>query len=301
MKQYLLGTASEEERQALEDLYFEDAELFDRLLELDDALLDGYLDDTLSTNERETFERTFEMHPRRRQRLLLVRDLAAKASKASVAAHRSLPHRVSAFRALESWLAIGAWKWGLAAAVLVLAVSGAWLIREVTTLQADLEQAARAHAALQRDAAATRDELTRERERAAQLEAGDRSSPSVTRGGSPVTAPTSGIVALTLTPGLRREGTLPTVIVSQQTLLVRLQLLLPTAQFRRYRAVLQTTAGDERWIQTDVPPTRIGSRDAIRIDIPASALPVGQLVLALQGEDRGGVLVEEYHFRVVGR
>jgi anti-sigma factor RsiW len=299
MKQFLLGTAPEQDSRALEDLYFQDAEIFDRLLEIDDALLDGYLDDTLTSDERHAFERSLETHPGRRQRLLLVRNLAAKASKESVAVPRSLPRVELPTGVVQSWSGMGAWRWGLAAALLVLAVSGGWLIREVMRLQGDLQQAGGTQAALRRDASTLREELTRERERAAQLAAGD----GVAGGGGQVTPAMTGIVALTLTPGLRREGSLPTVMVSPQTLLVRVELLLTTAQFRRYRAVLETAAGGERWTQTDLAPTRIGSRDAIRIDIPASILSGGQLALTLQGvqEDRGPVLVDEYHFRVADR
>jgi hypothetical protein len=302
LRQYLLGKASAEDSRVLEEQYFEDQELFDRLLEMDDSLLDGYLDDTLPPNEREAFERSFEMHPRRQQRLLLVRELAAKASKAPETAPEFPPRAVSPYQMLQSWLGIGVWRWGLAAALLALAVSGGWLIREVMRLQGDLQQAARVQAALQRDASAMRDELIRERERADQLAASDRSS-AATAGGGQVTAPLAGVVALILSPGLRREGPLPVVRLSQQTLLVRLELLLAPAQFRRYRAVLQTAAGEERWSQADLAPTNSASRDAIRIDIPASALPTGQLVLALHAvaEDRGAALVDEYHFRVVDR
>ena len=45
--------------------------------------LDAYVDDRLAPEERTAFERTLHRFPRRRERLLLVRGLAARASTAS--------------------------------------------------------------------------------------------------------------------------------------------------------------------------------------------------------------------------
>jgi hypothetical protein len=298
-----LGRASDEERTVLEDEYFEDEELFEQLQEMDDALLDSYLDGAMTPADRTAFERTLETYPRRKERLLLARALALEASKAAVAAppvteasrlQPLLPKQTNA----TTWY----WKAAFAAAALILVTFGTWSALEVARLRQDLQQAVQTQAAVQRDAAATRAELDRERERADRLAASARPSPTGTEAGRGNT-PLSGIIALTLTPGLLREGTLPRVTVAGNALLARLDVRLSSAQFTQYRAVLRTAAGEERWSQTGVSTTGTGSPPALRIDIPVTALTDGQFVLDVRGirDGRETDSIDEYHFTVTGR
>src|SRR6185503_1984074 len=80
VRQYLLGRASAEDASEVEDLYFADPEMFERLEEHDDLLMQEYLRGGLTSAERMDFERTLASMPRRRERLTLVGQLQQRAA-----------------------------------------------------------------------------------------------------------------------------------------------------------------------------------------------------------------------------
>src|SRR5262245_18997209 len=56
---YLLGELSEPEREELEQHYFDDNEIFIKLVETEEQLIKDYLDDRLPRGERQLFEKHY--------------------------------------------------------------------------------------------------------------------------------------------------------------------------------------------------------------------------------------------------
>jgi hypothetical protein len=293
LHRYLLATASADEALAVEEAYTADPELFDRLMELDDTLLDRYLDGTLTPAERADYERSFDAFPRRHERVRLMRDVAAATASRRTSPRASAaaaPVLTASVRRRPTW----SWTWGVAAAaVLVLAVLA--LTRQAT-LQRRLDDSVAMQAALQRDLAEAQERARRLREEAI----ANGAQPDGTAGPGTDAGP---IVALTLAPGLLRDG-LPTLAtIPRGALLVRAELVLPTTAAVSYRATLTTAAGRERWSQDEMTATARAGQRVLRVDVPVTALPRGQVVIAVSGRSADGaaVPVEEFHFRVAER
>src|SRR5687767_12381263 len=69
IKRYLLGELTEEDQQALEERLMTDNGYFERLLLLEDELVDDYARGTLTPGEEEKFDRFFLRTPDRHQKL----------------------------------------------------------------------------------------------------------------------------------------------------------------------------------------------------------------------------------------
>src|SRR5215831_16498985 len=97
MIRHLLGQLPEEEMARVEDRFLSDGDYFDRLLALEDALVDEYVRNEMPAAQRSTFEllvksSTFEQGEVEFTRGLLS-DLRRKASlKATPAVLHALPH-----------------------------------------------------------------------------------------------------------------------------------------------------------------------------------------------------------------
>jgi hypothetical protein len=288
VRRYLLGRASARESNEVEDLYFGDPELFERLEEQDDALTHEYLGGGLSEAERADFERTLKSMPRRRERLALIHQLQ----------HRATRHRTQRwFRVPESVISLlgirsdgsGLSIRGLAAACAVLAITSVWLGVSVMRLRGDIRQVTTVRESVQRELATARDALARER----------ASTPSAGRSGTPPDSASTSIIALTLIPGLLRDGSVPTVSVPNDALVLRMRLVLPVADAQRYRASLRTPAEQERWSQVGLAAVRAGSANVINVDLPVTALEPGQFILLVTPTDSSSAASERYHFAVV--
>jgi anti-sigma factor RsiW len=66
---YLLGELSEAERVALEERYFTDLQVFDKIVKAENELVDDYARGRLSPQLRERFEQYYLAHPKRRERM----------------------------------------------------------------------------------------------------------------------------------------------------------------------------------------------------------------------------------------
>jgi hypothetical protein len=210
LKSYLPGDATEDERHRVEEAYFSDADLFDRLITAEEDLIDAYIASKLTPHERRLFERSLQTLQRRRVQVTLARKLAAR-----------VPHH-----------------------------------------RAVVEPPA-----------------------------------------TPQTGAPSPVAAMRLMPGLFRSvgDQLPTLTVTGDTSMVRLRLAMSDAEFPQYRAVLRSAGGDERWTQTGLVASPTASRHEVHVDIPATALPPGELVLTLEGasSEPRTVVDDGYYFRVV--
>jgi hypothetical protein len=73
IKQYLLNTLSEADREHFEIQYFEDDDLFQRLWMIEEELITDYIYDKLTLSERRLFDEHYSVTPERRKRIEMAR------------------------------------------------------------------------------------------------------------------------------------------------------------------------------------------------------------------------------------
>ena len=75
LRQYLLGRVDEEERQRIESLFITDPETTERLLVAEQELTDDYLDDRLTTEDRQIFRRHYANTPAQQRKLRIAKSI----------------------------------------------------------------------------------------------------------------------------------------------------------------------------------------------------------------------------------
>src|SRR5262249_6165038 len=133
MRRYLMGELSEQERDDLEEMYFNDDELFGELLDAEDEIVDDYRLLQLSPREREQFERRFLTQPERRREIkldVLFSQYLDERRTSDLSLPNAEPDARSRSGPLFAWLRVlrpipG---WTLAAAALVLALGVGWIV-----------------------------------------------------------------------------------------------------------------------------------------------------------------------------
>src|SRR4030095_11859850 len=80
---YLLGDLTDDEQVEVEDRAFADHQYMERMLAVEDDLIDNYLRGSLSERERSQFEKRFLASDHRRQKIEFARALAEVSSKSA--------------------------------------------------------------------------------------------------------------------------------------------------------------------------------------------------------------------------
>lgn len=326
---------AEGERERVEERLLTDDEFHAALTaledEVEDGLIDQYLDGELTGTERENFERIVLNDPERADKLRLIRALKVQAAAqevvaASAGAAGALdpPRRgwLHGFRLFQNPL------FGLScAAALLLAVACiAWLLLKSNRLEDELRQArGREQPATVTDPG-LRDELEALRSRNEELTASlrraeeertrlEREAPAVSGPAERVPAPPertnpqtpqTSIASVVLSPTFRggTGGVFTPLAIGHGMTSARLTLILERfspADYTRLRALVKKSTGGEVWRSDAVKvlPGRRKSRAVV--SVPADKLPGGQYVLELEGVTRAGQTepVGLYSFRVV--
>jgi tetratricopeptide (TPR) repeat protein len=139
---YLLHELPSEEESEIEERYFSDSALHERLLVVEDELIDSYVGDELTTGRRERFEEWFLRLPERREKVEYARSLARYAKLAAAAAGQGInSFQTSAGKSLSP-TSVGKhvptppapptqpWKWIAVGAVLVVMATAGSLFRD---------------------------------------------------------------------------------------------------------------------------------------------------------------------------
>lgn len=262
IREYLLGQSTSEDSVRVEERLWEDDDVYQELLIVEDELVDQYLAGLLTNEERESFENHFAASPDRREKLRFARNLKkyvsrVEADRASVADD---PHIVSDRNAApvpvrprkKLWI----WpnpnpipSYALAAAVVIaVALAGIMIFRPWN---------APPH--------------------------------------------TGKALAVELVPGLSRgEGGIEQITVPADTETVQLQLRASNiSAYQTYRAILQTADGREISRYDDLKPDPASS-DRIICPIPAALLKPGNYSLKLSGLTQQGEYedIARYYLRV---
>jgi hypothetical protein len=293
---YLVGRASEEEAEQLDELSIVDEDFAQRLRAVEHDLVDSYANGELTGDTLDGFRSQYLRSPAgllqvefaealRGYRRAAMDDQAS--SSAAVARIWSMP------------------RWQLAAAVVVLAASGYLLADDfrlrrqmsaVREAQAGLEQRARQ---LQEDvnrqqaaARAAEEELARAREA---LAAVPPANVEPRLGGQ-------GLLALMLHAATRDAGKIPQLVIPKSGDTIILLLPLVAIDFAHYEAVLKEAASDRViWRSGRLRAPSPGDRPMIPLPVRTSILAPRAYTLELAGISARGVIepLDTYPFRVV--
>ena len=248
LKKYLLGELREEQRATLEERYFNDSEIYDRLLVAEDELIDSYVRGALSNSQRDHFENYFLRSADRRDRVEFARSLTAFVSEGSPVGATALPSTsssigpaTSGLRRLKPRLVMSA------AAILLLLLSGIAFFLETKKLREDIRRAEADREELERQREDLERRLETERARGNEIAAeldNARSQGNANRSSSQPNAQT--FLLFVLRPsGSRGPGALQTLEIGSGLEWVSLELQFKGREYERYDAILKTATGSE--------------------------------------------------------
>jgi TolA-binding protein len=320
---YLLGASSEAETERLDEMSLIDDDFAQRLQAAENDLVDAYVRGGLSGDALARFNSHYLASPRRREKVRFAEMFLAFAERpataraedaqtvpARTAAGKTVSHK--AFRLSLFTVPRLRLQWGFAALALVLLLAGSYLIFENLRLRNQMAQAQGERAALERrqqelqrqlaeqrsSDAETEKELSRVRDRLAQLE---QQLAAGQPGGRAATEPRDlNVIAFNLAPQTRGVGQITTLAVPAGIDYVALTLALEADDFPAYRAALRNPAtGNIVWRSGRLKTS--GQGKTVRVSLRASLFNPQNYVLELSGipATGGAELVSSYPFRVV--
>ena len=313
---YLLGELSAEERENIEQQYFQSDTLFQELLHVESDLIYDYVNGELSPEQRTSFESQILSTPQGRRKVESSRALLSSMSEntAAVVEVEKAPWWQSF--GFPRWLQPGAWQ--SAAVMLLLVIGGGWLgiqniglrsqlatltssvqqnEQEMRRLQAQVDtaqhQRQQDETAWSSSIAKLNEELQRaraEREQAEQVARQLQQSPRP----SAATA-----IATYFLPFISVRGTgeqTEPLTLSKEQKAVRFQIDVGRTAFRAFQVSLQTVDGAEVW-----KARRTKTGNSITVNLPATLFTQQHYILVLTpaGANNQTESFAEYSFRVV--
>ncbi len=325
MERYLLGLLPEDKASGLEERGLADYGFFERLLVVENRLIDDYLAGQLSPPDRAQFEQHFLASPKRRERVDFARTFLRSMSQSSAVAAESVPgtiavvaEEISWRERLRSFFSFNNLGFGLAAAAAVLlAVFAGWSFLETRRVREELAQIKRERAELQQreqglqarlnsqqgQTEELRKELERDRAELERLKAEearlqpDRTQSSFTAIASIVLRP----------PGLRGSspGQSPQLTIYSDTSSARFTLVVPKEligtileSYPNVRAEL-SSGRKIQWSQDGLKPRSVKAGKAFVVTLPAERLSAGSYQMRLVGSGPSGEnVIADYPFKV---
>ena len=293
MTRYLLGELSDSEQAALEEKYFTDPQVFDKMVKAENELVDNYGRGLLSPQSREKFEQYYLAHPKRRERAEFAQTLVTKLDQveADQASALALVRQVPWWRRLLTALSGGnrAFAFSMSLALLLFLFGLGALFVKTRRSREELARTQAANAAQQQRDSELQEQLANERTRANDSnDELNRARPQVTKSQpkAPSTQTTTAFVTLLLTAGgIRGTDTAlaPEIIIPTGKEQVRIQLNLRESGYSNYRVVLQAVGGETIFSRQGVKPQATRSGSTFVINVPARRFASGDYILTLRG------------------
>jgi hypothetical protein len=295
---FLLGTASELEQSQIETRYFREPRFYEQMLALEEEVICDYINEALTTVERQRFERHFLSTPRRRRKYESTRKLMT-----FVADQGNLDPDNQDKPSFWGWLS--AWPerlqnvflpklnfvWSVA---LVVALSlGVWMLSlQVAALRSQIDQSEVQQSAVKQSVRKNKPKVDRGRANldkprnpvagiADQLQAS--LDPTLIEMDSPEEL--TKVLSVNLRPlRLRSLSEVPKLSLSSNVSTLRLRLTLGNAaspQVTSYNAVLKTLAGQVIIRRQALSKQVVQSDKSLVFEVPAQTLSAGYYVLSL--------------------
>jgi hypothetical protein len=301
LTRYALGRLSGPDLDQVEERIFVDRDFFERLLVVEDELIDAYAAGKLSGDDRQRFQQYLLQNKADRERVTFARQLAEVATREAAAARGTARRsRLSAWT--DSFR--GRVNLVLAAATVLLALAGSWLVVQTSRLGDRLQRLEAERAAARERAGELEQQIAAEREQNRMLsEELDRERALRGEGQPPEeTQPSSrSFVSMILSLGaIRGGGQTPTLTIPRDVADVRIQARFKTGSYPTYRAELQTVEGRPLWSRAGLKARTVADGRAVSVSVPATMFREDDYILMLKGVTSGEEeSVAEYFFRVV--
>jgi hypothetical protein len=282
IKQFLLGEVDDEERERLERLFISDPESREKILSVEEDLLEDYLENSLTTPDRAKFLAQYGHTPEQRRKLRISKSIKEHALKEYAVAEATLSQ--SGLSASSRWRNIFSALW-LHNRILFVPIAVTLMIAMVVAVVflANLNR---------------RRAEDNNRHQAIERELADVNGPSYAGESS------SEVFSLVLPPvSVRSVAPQPEVSPRADAHLVELRLLwIQKDQYPGYRAVLSRVGSTEKYTITNLRVEKAPSGSAIRVRLPVHFLVRGLYQVSLSGVATDGTdgVVEEYSFSVGG-
>lgn len=316
---YVLGDLSEDEKTRMEEAFLTDDAKFDELELAEDELVDAYVSNELSHEERRRFNARLKSSPRLVERVSFARTLAEKADSLSQESEPSIePARLFSSPTAKPK---ARW-WGgyfaqrpafgmpLAACAMLILVVGIVLVSGWLRLRSESERRASEQADLQRQKEALqqstnlRESPTPDSQQSTNLrESTNQDLQRSTNLREPQTRQPV-LATVFLRPGsLRGSGGQPELTIGAKTTNARLQLALEKNDYPTYSATIKTPEGRVVFRKNGLKPHNGGSGAHLLLSVPARSLAEGDYIAHVDGVTASGQVesVNDYPFRVVNR
>jgi anti-sigma factor RsiW len=287
IQRYLLGQLPEAEQAALEEAYFNDRRLFDQMVQVENELVDKYARGLLSPATRESFEKHYLAHPKRRERANFATALATRLDERSEVVAVYQPSAGSPWNRLLASMRGPKLAWGFSVALLLMTVVAAWFLLETRRLRQDLNAQEQRERELQQQAT---NERQRAEELAAELERRRDVQPAVSPSPTPIrSAPAFATLILSVGGTRSIDGAAPALLVIPPgTEQVRIQLNLRENAYASYRVVVQAADGREIFASARLIAKRARSGVTVTLTLPAQKFANGDYILTLRGVSKTG-------------
>ena len=294
VRRYLLGDLPEAEQVALEQKYFADGEKFEQVWSLENELVDSYVRERLTRQERALFERNYLTTPRHQQRVAVAKSLVSAADE-TLAEEKNETARET--RETSSWwttllalfqlpqMALGA-----AAALLLLTLVGYWYLRSASISPQQIAK----------NGPDSQPPTTSQTPVPTPSVAPHQATPT------PQISPTAqpavpAVLAFALGGGLRKPGDVQSLTVPSGTKQVRLQMKLEGDEYSSYQIKLRSAGGKDVLTQLSLRPAP--NKKSVAVNIPANKLAPGDYILTLSGITGANEIeeVNQYLFRLTAK
>lgn len=288
---FLLDELASAEREEVEQRIFSDDELFARVEDIENDMVDDYVAGRIDQELRARFELSLAENPPRKEKVLFssifLDELATGSMGRRAAVIPFRRGRVIAFRG------------ALAAALLAIVIGVPMLLQRSS---ADREAAARPAMTRETSEAARRaaidDASQTERTATTTETAGSTETPLVALNrprASTAAAPETGsahtrrtVTFVISTVSLRSGSGLAALDLGDDVGTVLMQLALESDEFPSYNVDVRNSLGQSVWSATRLPVATIDGGPALSFDVPADRLTTGRHELVLAGVDESG-------------
>jgi hypothetical protein len=275
IRRFLLGDVDEEEHERIERRFISDQELYEKIVVLEDELIEDYIEDSLTASDREKFLAQYGHTPKERRRLRIVNAIKEHAVTEALSSQRARStkskwsHFPLALRLRNPGFLIPV------AAVLIIAfVGGLVLLMDIRNKRV---QETNRRSAIERELA-------------------DLNAPTSVREVSPQT-----LLLILPSVSVRSVGSQTGLRVSTDIREVELQLLwTQKEEYSSYQAVLRRVGDSEQLTIPNLHVEKTTWGNAVRLKLPTHILTRGLYQITLRGIGSSGAAgqAEEYSFTV---